>query len=961
MEPFLKQVARRLVDEHPEGLRDITVIFNNHRAGLFLKRQLEQLCQPTAILPRIVGIDELVGEMGGLEIVQHEFLLFELYDIYRQTSNSQKFNTFEDFISLGEVMLADFSEVDLYLVDARNLFHNIRDEKRLGQWHLDSSPLSDLQLNYLAFFESLYDYYLQLNERLLHEGRAYTGMAYRNVAEHIDSMADEYLHRLQPTPSPTPKATLYFVGFNALSECERTIINAFVRRGVGALICDGDSYYVDDLQQEAGLFLRKIGSQFPESKHFDSHFSEGERHITIVNCPEKVLQAKAAGQIIAQLIESKNSKDNKKEREDDEKAPEEIAVVLNEENMLLPMLNSLPEQVGKANVTMGYPYALSNTHRLIAKLLALYTRSSRDRFHHSEVVDVLADGMLSKLLETRNLRALLSDRIEKDKLIFLAPEEVAALTSGIGGADSLAFLFDNAQPSPDEVLAKFRQLAQLLVNSGVKKEAKEREAIACLLQIINHFETLQGQYHFVENVSTLQKIYQRLASRRKIAFFGEPLSGLQCLGMLETRSLDFENLVMLSVNEGVLPAGRSGNSLIPFNLKSAFHIPTFEEKDAVFAYHFYRLLQRAKNVYLLYSSDSSEMGKGEASRFILQVKNELAERFPNIHLHEQVVSATMAGDKPAATARFAKDSRTRKALQEMANNGLAPTALNTYRDCPMKFYYQQVLGIREAREASDDIEKNELGEFIHNQLRDIYHTDSDGIIKAKTLKAALQDLDATINRTFANSLLRGRNCEGRNHLNKEIAKLQISRLLEKEIRQLEAGHSIAIEQLEEMAEKEPLTLTDGTLAHIKGQPDRIDRYDGQLRVIDYKSGKVDPSDLVFNGTKDEELPDWRAVSNKWFQVMTYAWIHCHHNNCQEPFLTGIYPLQAIASEFLPAEWNGTSILENKAIGEFEAMLGKLVGELLNPEQEFYADPKEGACLYCPMRLSCPAAKTTPTQ
>ncbi|MCR5423934.1 MAG: PD-(D/E)XK nuclease family protein [Bacteroidales bacterium] len=949
MDTFLESVAQRILHEHPRDMGQVTIIFNNRRAGLFLRRQFAQMQQHSTFLPRIIGIDDLVAELGGLQIVPHEFLLFDLFDIYKHNNipGNRKFDSFEDFISFGELMLSDFAEIDLYMVDAKSIFENLKEWKELCEWNPDETQLNDYQRQYLDFYRSLHYYYSVLRERLGSKGQAYAGMAYRHVAEEIDTLLEN--QGIETTPDRVP--TYYFVGFNALSTSEKKIIDCYLQRGTGALIFDGDDYYSQE-EQEAGLFQREIMHKYHGNKQFGEHFKEGEHSITIVNCPEKILQAKETGLILKEIADSMDDSNERIQ------LLTQTAVVLADETLLLPMLNALPQKIDKANVTMGFPYTLSNIHALAIKLLSLYSRAGSRGYYHTDVLEVLADSIIDSLLETKNLRSLISSKIDSGKLIYLSPEQVSELLAEVTHHERIDFLFSNPQPDANMVLSKcLRLLEQLVTFDSLRENIKETEAAGCFAQTIKYLIELQDTYHYIEKVSTLEKIYQRLSQRRTLSFIGEPLTGLQCLGMLETRSLDFKNVILLSVNEGVVPAGRSSNTLIPLSIKKANRLPTYEEKDAVYAYHFYRLLQRAEKVWLLYSSDAHEMGKGEPSRFILQIKNELTQHYPNIHIEEEVASAAQLSILASDVSHAPKDEKTMAHLQDFANYGFSPSALNNYRNCPLKFYYENILGIKKNDEVEDEVENNELGSLIHAFLDKTYRGAGNQPVNAEMLEEALRRLNTELDNIFAKEVLKGRDKEGKNHLLREVARMQIAKFLEKEVKEIrDEKASITIEQLELM-KKLPLTLTDGRVVNIRGQADRIDRYNGRLRVIDYKSGKVKHEDLECPPKKNkQELPLARAVSDKWFQVMTYAWLFCRGEQCEELFQTGIYPLQAINEPFIPAQWNGNSKFGTSEIDAFEQLLVELIDEMMNPAVDFIAQPKEKACTYCPMHNCCQPLK-----
>lgn len=940
MEPFLYSVAKEIRDCHPDNMEQVLVVFNNRRAGLFLRKQFLKLEGDAFFIPKTIGIDELVSELGNQQIIPHEFLLFELFDIHRKLDGEgHKFETFEEFIAFGEMMLADFSEIDLYCVDAAKLFDNLHELKELGEWDVTGVPHNSLQEKYLNFYRSLYQYYSLLRQRLSEKKRAYTGMAYRNVAENIDSLADTLNYQ-----------KIYFVGFNALSACEKKIIECLVQRGVGKVIFDGDDYYFSDPNQEAGLFLREHTSLLAADKKFPDHFSlNPNKKIHILNCPENILQAKAAGMILQSLVEN-FKKDN------DSAVLEDTAIVLTDENLLMPMLNSLPEQVNNTNVTMGYPYTLSAIHSLTCKILSLYCHKRNGLFYHTDITALLSDLTISEYIGKQNLHSIITDWINKGKIIYANSSKISDLLSLIPDSEKIAFLFNDTNETIAEILSNLRALATKIAESGIlQNNIKEREALACMLQTLDYFDELQEQYNFIEKTETLLGIYLRLAQRRTISFNGEPLHDLQILGMLETRSLDFKRVIMLSVNEGTIPTGRSSNSLIPLFLKNKYCIPTFSEKDAVYAYNFYRLLQRTDEAWLLFSSDAEGLGKGEPSRFILQIKNELALKYPNIEVTEEVLVADNE-PRPQPTANSAaKDEKVMERLRQLAVKGFSPSALNRYRNCPMLFYYEYVLGLREQEEVSEELESNELGSFIHEILRDIYNIDKDGIIQAETLSKAIETLDERLGDKFKGEVLKGRSSEGKNHLYGNVAKVQIERFLQKELEYLKAGNSIKIVMTDDNEMKQSLVTNKNQECNIKGIADRVDIVNGMLRIADYKSGLVEEKDLRVDNPKDGSSLNPRDMPDKWFQVMTYAWIYCRHNNYMLPFICGIFPLRNLNAGFMTAAWNDQNVFGTNDLERFEQLLESLVNEIFDQQTDFTATPKKGSCTYCPFARTCTPA------
>lgn len=929
METFLAEVARQLRTEHPDDLNQVTVIFNNRRSGLFLRRQFAQMEGQPFFLPRIIGIDELISELGGLTIIPNEYLLFELFDIHRHLDEgNDKYANFEDFISFGEMMLADFSEIDLYCVDAQRLFSNLHDIKAIEKWNVTTGEPTPFQKKYLSFYQSLYQYYTQLHQRLLDHRQAYGGMAYRYVAEHIDTLVTDHDDRFY-----------YFIGFNAVSACEERIIRHYLRQGNGTFITDGDAYYYNDPLQEAGHFLRN--SPFQQGG-YPAHFAMEHKEITIVSCPENVLQCKYAGQQLAHQIQTHP-----------ENPIEQTAVVLADESLLLPMLNALPPGVKTANVTMGYPFSNTSIHSLVLKLFSLHQRRREAFFYHTDILNLLSDNGIATILGLRNLHSQLTNLLANSHIIYASAEEIAALCHQLDCDPTLIqFLFTQTMPTPDEFLLLVRQLIHTLYDThALDNDRKEKEALACLLRIVDYFQGLQQQYHFVDNLNTLLKIYTRIAQRNSVPFYGEPLQGLQILGVLEARNLDFKRVILLSTNEGSLPSGKSNNTLIPYDLKVSFGIPTFHEKEAVYAYNFYRLLQRATDIHLVYHTEAEGMGKGEPSRFLLQVRRELAPHYPeNITLHEEILFADSQTVPAPDVPSYQKNHLILCQLTQISQRGFSPSALNKYRNCPVRFYYENVLRIKENDPVNDDLEQNELGSCIHAVLERIYAPTIGSSLNPKTLQSALDNVDNLLAQVLDQQFHHGRSHAGRNHFLESVAKMQITNFLKSEIKNLEKGDSIEILALEKELSHTLQVSVDGTVhpVVIAGTADRIDKWNGYTRIIDYKSGRVEAKDLIVNDSE----PEWGKVSDKWFQVMVYTWLSYQSGLVDETYLSGIYPLGHLQSDLLVAQWEGASILSPNHLLSFENILRELLSDILNPIIPFLANCKSKSCGYCPFAETC---------
>ena len=934
METFLRQIARRIVADHPKDTDQVLVVFNNNRSKRFFIRQFDTFGQAT-FLPQVTAIDEMISQMSGLKIVEKEFLLFELYKIHENIGGKErKYQTFEDFISFGDLMIGDFSEIDQYMVDARIIFDNVYELKHIGEWDISGKPLTEFQQRYLEFYRSLYRYYVELRKKLLEEKKAYSGMAYRKVAEEIGTLAEG-----------CPYSAIYFIGFNALSRCEERIIGEYVRRGIGHLLTDSDIYYLESNQvEEAGYFLDKHMKDFPELKpEGPSCFESKPKHITIVDCPENILQCKYAGQLLSAHPEWLTPKE-----------AESTALVLADEKLLIPTLNALPDMEEKynINITMGYAYADSMVHALMTKLFSLYRQHSPRGYYHSDIVEVLSDRSICTMLESPGLRRKVEYLLRKESRIRCNRDEIMSLLQRTDAQhlERAEYLFPDATPTPEECLKILNKLAAAIVGSELLEEnPKEKQCMGSLAEILGNLEELLSTYpDTVGNVDTMEKIYSRIATRHSISLIGEPLMGLQILGMLETRNLDFKRVILLSTNEGILPGGRGGNTLIPLFLKIEAGLPTYVEKDNVYAYHFYRLLQRAEEVYLLFSSESEAMGKGEASRFIKQVEYELGPKY-GIELNHISVKADTSLTAGQPSDNIEKNDAVMARLTEMGKHGLSPTSFCNYIECPKKYYYSRVLKVDENETIDEDLDASQLGSSIHAVLEKVYGEHLNRPLKPQVMDEALKTLPELMVSAFKDLYSGGRNTEGRNRFLYSVAESQLKHIFQQEKERLEKGGLLIMRGVEEKIEDYAIT----TEVNLKGTIDRVDELDGCLRIIDYKTGRLAKEEITYDESK-------AAMPGKWLQLMWYALLYCRTQHPAITVKSDIYPLRNLRSDLQMATWNtgddnAPEVITPEKLNRFEELLREKVNELMDRNTPFVATPTKEACRYCPVKAFCESA------
>ncbi|MBO4741574.1 MAG: hypothetical protein J5605_08060, partial [Bacteroidales bacterium] len=430
MNYFLQDIAEKIIQNPCYQSDKSIIVFPNRRAGIFLRKYLKT-SDKTFFMPQIMGMDDFVSQTSGMGIVKNEFLLFELFRIHKEiskTTNNDKYQTFEDFIPFADMLLKDFSDVDLHLADAKQIFTLLYNEKQIGEWDISNpDQLSEFQQKYLAFYESLYDYYTKLQERLKEANKAYSAMLYRNVAENIDFYADTLKWN-----------KILFVGFCEISQSEYKIIDSLKRRGIAEFEADIDKYYMEN-GHEAGLMPRRNASLWKKDGYeLPEYFKEEKRNFKLISCPENTLQSEYVGNLLKKLTDTQDNTEN-------------TVIVLADENLLIPTLNGIPQCVDKINITMGFPYTYTLTHNLLLCLLDMYENRQQDEFYVKSLIQFLSHSIMEKNLGISNLRNRLTERFSKEKRFYIDGENILEIIPEIRNC-GFEFLFSKKDIQPEELI-----------------------------------------------------------------------------------------------------------------------------------------------------------------------------------------------------------------------------------------------------------------------------------------------------------------------------------------------------------------------------------------------------------------------------------------------------------------------------------------------------------------------------
>lgn len=889
-------------------------------------------------------------------------MLFRLYELYKQRSGSSE--SFDEFIYWGEMLLNDFDDIDKYMVDARMLFRNVSDLKSLDDDFNYLSPEqvqairsfwssfypkgdSPNQQHFLELWEILYDLYAGLRTSLAKDGCGYDGMIFREVVEQLEK---------EPM-SDFPFDQVVFVGLNALSVSEERLLLALQKKGVADFYWDYVGPWVTDSDNKASFFLERNLKLFPSRMQLPAT-EPVQAEIRVMGVPSAIGQAKQVYPILQALADEQQLTDESALR---------TAIVLPDEHLLVPVLNAIPEAIQHINVTMGYPLAgtpvaalmeyiltLQKNIRYIDRVPVFYFRDVLPILNHQYVMAAAPEevSQLVKDMTAGNriyVHAADLNRHELLSILFTPVQNTEELSDYlIHVLEALNACLRNNRPNPDD--------EEMISNSTQTTADIEQEFIFHYFATVNRMKEVMREAKIEMRLDTYFRLLKRMTDLITIPFEGEPLSGLQVMGVLETRALDFDRLIILSMNEGIFPLKKAANSFIPYNLRRGFGLPTYEHQDSVWAYHFYRLIRLAKQVTLLYDTRTTGLQTGEVSRFVHQLRYHY--QYPLID--ELVVYDVASSAVPPISVQ--KTAEVEKLLSDFLSGGpraLSASAINTYLDCPLKFYFSVLEQIQEEDEITETVERDVFGSILHKVMEDLYAPFKGKLVTADLLKLLRKDqplLTGTIARAFAELFFKSsvvRPLEGENFLTGEMIRKYAEKILEQDAR-FTPFHYIESEK----KVRATITLSDKRVVQLKGFIDRVDSLDRVLRIVDYKTGSGKLEFESVEGLFDKEAKDRpKAV----MQVFLYAWMYQ-----QLPEYTGmpiqpaIYYLRTLFQRsFKPVveqkKGRGKADKVNSFqdfASDFEDKLRQCLDEIFNLDIPFTQTETGKACAYCSFRGLC---------
>lgn len=974
MNPFLYSVAQAFYSREGEAIKDNTFIFPSRRAELFFIKYLSQISDKPIFSPNTITIDDFISQLSGYAPADRIEMLFLLYDNYKRISNTNE--TFDDFYYWADILLTDFDDIDKYLVDASKIFSNLYELKEIDSQFKDMLTLEQKEFlkrfianfdynenvegckkEFITLWKTMYDLYDGLKHNLEERGCAYNGMMLRSIIDQISE------GKITKQDVELRYKKVVFVGFNLLSTAEEKLMTQLKDMGVADFYWDYNLPMQNDEYSISAVSMLQNKQRFPSSYTINEQKVELLPDIELVAIPSNIGQTKYAGEIINNLLKQNQEMDFAN-----------TVVVLPDEKLLMPMLNSVPASVESVNVTMGYPLSETPLFSLFKAIFDMLIKAKKDedgnvKYYHQNVLSLLSQPTLRilhkeviedfvVLMKTNNLVYIVDDYI---------PEELKYL---------FATFSDN-----NDIFCYIKSVIEKLLGESEKTDSITREFLYYYQTVVNRLQNITKEFPLKEK--TLFKLIEKMSASVKVPFNGEPLSGLQIMGLLETRALDFDNVIILSMNEGIFPADSRGDTFIPYNVRKGFGMSSYEQRDGIAEYYFYRLISRAKKVYLTYDTRTESVKVGDVSRFVYQLKYQYGESIKSFR--EKNINYTIK--LPSDTAvKVEKSGEVLERLKEYRKGGrkkISASSLNSYIDCPLKFYLSSVENIEESDKVLEDVDASVFGTIYHDVMEHIYSPYEGQTITHEiidNIKSDQKGIEDAMLKSFAlkyYNVKTPKPLTGRLYLRGEIIKKMVNRTLD-----IDKGRVPFVMLKTELNIETTMSLPDGYDVQLKGFIDRLDLEGNNINIIDYKSGSAK---IDFDKVEKLFMPH-KERKKQVFQLLFYVLLMknaIEDNTCgniknpqiasllksigiensshNKAFVPGLY---AFENYFLNKfEWQVrkktrtvTELIsiesENEIFDEYKAKLEECISSIFDKNIPFTQTEDRDTCEYCPYTNIC---------
>ncbi|HRS53359.1 MAG TPA: PD-(D/E)XK nuclease family protein [Bacteroidales bacterium] len=926
MEYFLQKAASYIISNYKDNIKNLKIIVPNKRSSLYLKKYISQKITEPIYCPEIMAIEDFIMKLSKLEIIDNTYLLLEFYKTYCDIETEDSKKNFQEVLRWAGQVLNDFNEIDLYLIDD-NIFEAINEVAAIKTWNL-GAPLTYYQKKYLTFYHSLKKYYNAFKNQLLKKGYSYQGLAFRMATEKLNTIKND--------------EKFVFLGFNALTPAEEKIIFTLQKNKLAEILWDVDNYYYSNTEHEAGQFLRRYLSKNKNFNWLEYNIEKEEKEITITGVHGKVLQAKYAGRLIEEQLNQTNNVDK-------------TAIILVDDKLLFPILNSIPKELNNFNITMGLPLRQLTISEIYQNLFDIHLNKkiikNEEVFLSENIINFLKHPYIIRLLDN-NYENIFTKNNHNSSIYISLKDFINNFYNNVN-LNNLKLLLSSWEDNSITALNNMQSITNLLINSFTT--STEKEYLSYFNNIFNKLSETIINLNLNIDIKSLYALFNNVLKYIKIPFYGEPLQDLQIMGLLETRTLDFEKIIILSANENILPTNSLTPTFIPADIRRAYGLPFSKGKDAIYAYHFYRLIQRSKKIHIIYNTKENDFNSGEKSRFIEQIETELPLVNPKIKIIKNILSFKEIQINSIKPISIIKDDLIINNIKEKAKKGFTPTDLNNFIACPLKFYFNQIAKIKDVDDDPYTINSYKFGSIIHEVLKRLYSKCLNSKISSEILTKMQSDVAQTIKGVIDQDFSNIDISTGQNFL----AVVSIKKIIENYFsieKECLANHPddnfIVSMSEEELQFSTNININNEIIPiTLKGKVDRVDTNNDIAFIIDYKTGKTDEKELVIYDFEDLTNDSKFAKS---LQLLVYTFLFSKNKKCNANFFeAGIIQLRKSQNNIIKVRLNNSEKFEHGDLKKVEEKILSIIYNIFNKDIPFYqTDNVKEICVFCPYITIC---------
>jgi len=935
---FLIKISKILFSKYRGNISELAIVLPSRRASVFMTQSFSHFISKPIWLPQFYSIDDFLFNINNLNRVNSLELFFDFFSIYKEHINDP--HDIERCYKWAGGLLEDFNKIDKSYAEYTKLFNYLSDLKRIENWYLEIGSNQDEIGKYLNFFQKLEHIYIDLKALLLSKRVAYPGLSERLLVDSLDS--------IHAWLKQNKKHKIIFIGLDTLTISQEKIIDYLLKNNLCEIFWDSDSYFIDNSKQESGKFLRKYRKKWPKQFYnVENDFLTIKKQIDIIGTTKNVNQAKLLGS----LLNDKNYDPNQLKK---------VAIILPNENLLLSVLESIPSYIHDINITMGYKLSHHSLLSLFQDLLILYSNQkvaiqksdSEEPYYLMNDLNQLFQNTYFKLILDSidlNLQKAALKKIKSSGLNYIKVSNIK--NKKFQNSQLLNKIFYNDLTGL-KLVDIFLELVLALLELITNQNDYSTIAQDCLFKIEEQlllFKQFIVKSDQKINIKLFSKLFHKVIKSIRLKFSGEPLKGIQIMGLLESRTIDFDEIFILSANESELPPAHVTNSFIPIDVKQKFNIRTELDMDLIYANHFFNLIKRPKKTHIIYNQDMSSSSSGERSRFINQLVYELKPLVnTGINIREYIAMDTFLLEKKNHSIYNTTDNYILKKLLNLSENGFSPSTLNLYTYCKKQFYFEKIIGVSEVKPPSYNLDTADIGLIVHIVLQKLYEP----YLHIALDNSIMKNIQEAIEIEIQNALDKYRNFNlnrGKNVLIIDAIHRIVSSFVLHESNLIRAGNSIVIEHLEyelpiskfETTALDYLPNEIQKTINLKGHIDRVDIFNQQYRIIDYKTGFIKSSELV-----SSDLTDIQSKP-KILQLLLYAWLFSKEPSMKNlPILTGIINLRARDFQFQQCIVDNQSLIDSKVFMHFQNALDTIFIDMFNPKQNFEHIDRDKDCRFC---------------